>query len=424
MKHSRPNIILLTDSYKLSHSKQYPKNTTKVYSYLESRGGKWENTIFFGLQYYLKEYLQGDVLEQWMIDEAFEFAKAHFGNDTTFNREGWQRLLDKHGGVLPVRIKAVAEGTVIPVKNVLATVENTDDEFPWLTNVLETLLLKVWYPITVATQSREIKIKINESLEKSGDQTGLLFKCHDFSYRGVSSEETAGIGAASHLVNFMGTDTIAGILLLRDYYDGKMTGFSIPASEHSTITSWGKDREVEACRNMLIQYPTGLVACVSDSWNIFYACNDIWGGILRDEVLSRDGTLVIRPDSGDPVIILPTLLDILWDKFGGIVNSKGYKVLDSHVRLIWGDGIDVDSIPIIISAVLSAGYSMDNLAFGAGAGLCQKVNRDTLKFAFKCSYVVVNGKNVDVFKDPITDPGKASKKGRLALVIAIVILHI
>lgn len=413
---SLPNIILMTDSYKLSHAKQYPVGTTKIYSYLESRGGQFDNTVFFGLQYYLGRYLQGITLEQWMIEEADEFCKAHFGNDTTFNRTGWQRLLDKHGGILPVSIKAVPEGTVVPVKNVLATVENTDDEFPWLTNVLETMLLKVWYPITVATQSREAKKLIKAALEKSADDcSGLPFKLHDFGYRGVSSEESAAIGAAAHLVNFMGTDTTYGIMLVRNFYDESMAGFSIPASEHSTMTSWGRENEVEAYRNMLKQYPTGLVACVSDSYNIYDACEKLWGGVLKDEVLARNGTLVIRPDSGEQEEVLPRLLNILWDRFGGTTNTKGYKVLDSHVRLIWGDGININTIPKILDCVMGCGFSTDNLAMGMGGALLQMVNRDTQKFAFKCSMAVINGEEVSVFKDPVDDHGKISKKGRLAL---------
>jgi nicotinamide phosphoribosyltransferase len=411
-----PNIILLTDSYKLTHAPQYPQGTTKVYSYLESRGGAFKSTVFFGLQYYLEKYLKGQILEQWMIDEAAEFCEAHFGNADIFNRAGWQHLLDKHGGTLPVSIRAVPEGTVVHVKNVLATVENTDDEFPWLTNVLETLLLKVWYPITVATLSREAKKMIDAGLEKSADNCdGLPFKLHDFGYRGVSSEESAELGAAAHLVNFMGTDTVAGLLMLRDVYDEPMAGFSIPASEHSTITSWGRDREVDAYRNMLKQYPRGLVACVSDSYNIYDACENLWGDVLKEEVLARDGTLVIRPDSGKHTVVLPKLLNILWDRFGGHVNSKGYKVLDPHVRVIWGDGINIDTIPLILDSVMNAGYSVDNLALGMGGALLQMVNRDTQKFAFKCSMAVIDGEEIDVYKDPIDDHGKISKKGRQAL---------
>ena len=182
------NFILMTDSYKLSHFKQYPEGTTQIYSYMEARGGQFDETVFFGLQIYLKKYLQGKVVKQWMIEDAEDFCTKHFGSKESFNRCGWQRLLDKHKGYLPVSIKAVPEGTVVPVKNVLMTVVNTDDEFPWLTNVLETLLLKVWYPITVATLSREAKKLIKAALEKAADDySGLPFKLHDFGYRGVSS---------------------------------------------------------------------------------------------------------------------------------------------------------------------------------------------------------------------------------------------
>jgi len=252
------NFLLRTDSYKFTHWKQYPPNTTAIYSYLESRGGMFPATVFFGLQYYLKAYVQGPVFTEQDIAQADEFCRQHFGRDL-FNRYGWTRLLQKHGGCLPVRIRAVPEGSVVSNLNVLATIENTDPDFPWLTNYLETLLLKVWYPTTVATLSREIKKIIKGFLVRTGDPALLPFKLHDFGYRGVSSEETAAIGGAAHLVNFMGTDTVAGIILLQDYYHTKsMPGFSIPASEHSTITAWGKEHELDAYRNMLTAYPEGL----------------------------------------------------------------------------------------------------------------------------------------------------------------------
>ncbi len=412
------NFIKLTDSYKLTHWLQYPPGTTKVVSYLESRGGEFEEMVFFGLLPYLKEYLEGTVLSQWMIEDAEEFCGLHYGDKTLFNRVGWQRMLDKHGGRIPVTIRAVPEGTVLPVKNVLAIVENTDPEFPWITNVLETLLLKVWYPCTVATLSREAKKVILAGLEKSGDKSLISCKLHDFGYRGVSSEESAAYGAAAHLVNFMGTDTIAGITLCDEIYGEKMAGYSIPASEHSTITAWGLDHEVDACRNMLLKYPKGLVACVSDSKDIYNCCANIWGGVLKELVLAREGTLVIRPDSGDAVTALPRILNILWDKFGGTVNAKGYKVLDPHVRVIWGDGCNLISIGLMIEAIMAAGFSVDNVAFGMGGGLLQMCHRDSMKFAFKCSYAVVYGVGRDVYKDPIDDHGKMSKRGMLVLVVS------
>lgn len=410
------NIVLQTDSYKITHWKQYPPGTQYVHSYLESRGGQFDNTVFFGLQYYLDRYLRGAVVDGLDVIEARDFCQKHFGNDDVFNMSGWMKLITKHKGWLPIRIRAVAEGTPVATGNVLMTVENTDPEFYWLPNYLETLLLKVWYPTTVATQSREIKRSILEALEKSGDPAGIGFKLHDFGYRGVSSEESAAIGAAAHLLNFMGTDTIPGIDLLENYYGAQnMPGFSIPAAEHSTITSWGKEHEVDAFRNMLDQYPEGLVAVVSDSYNIYDACEKLWGSELRDKVLDRQGVLIVRPDSGDPIQVNLKALEILGEKFGYETNAKGFKVLNPKVRVIQGDGVNYFSIRNILAALLANGWSADNIAFGMGGALLQQLNRDTQKFAFKCSAVTVNGEDRDVWKDPVGDTGKGSKRGRLAL---------
>ena len=413
------NFLLRTDSYKFTHWKQYPPGTERIYSYLESRGGMFPNTVFFGLQYYLKSYLEGPRYTAADIANADEFCRAHFGADL-FNRDGWSNMLARHGGRLPVRIRAVPEGTVVPTHNVLVTIENTDPEFPWLPNYLETLLLKVWYPTTVATLSREIKKIIKGFLERTGDPSLLPFKLHDFGYRGVSSEETAAIGGAAHLINFHGTDTVAGILMLRDFYHQKeMPAFSIPASEHSTMTAWGKDHEDDAYRNMLTAYPTGLVACVSDSYNIYDACEKLWGELLKPDVLARPGTLVIRPDSGDPIQVLTRVFEILGEKFGYETNAKGYRVLPPCVRVIQGDGVNMFTIQNMLYQLSKFhGWSADNLAFGMGGALLQQINRDTQRFAFKCSAAQVNGEWRPVFKDPVTDPGKYSKKGRLALVEA------
>lgn len=409
------NPILRTDSYKLTHYKQYPPNTEGIYSYLESRGGVFPKTVFFGLQYYL-EYLEDQVLSVGEIEEAAEISAKHFGTKDVFNLAGWYKLLERHEGRLPLRIKAVREGTVIDGHNALMTVENTDPEFPWLTNWAESLLLKVWYPTTVATLSYEIKKVIGAALEKTGNPALLPFKLHDFGYRGVSSEESAAIGGAAHLVNFMGTDTFAGIQLLCDYYDADMPGFSIPASEHSTITAWGREREVQAYSNMLDQYPEGLVACVSDSYDIYNAVQNIWGDVLREKVRNRKGTLVIRPDSGDPVTVVEKVLSILGERFGVETNEKGYKVLPSCVRVIQGDGVNYQSIIDIVNNITSKGWSMDNLAFGMGGALLQQLNRDTLKFAFKCSAAKIDGKWQPVYKQPVTDGTKNSKRGRLAVI--------
>lgn len=410
------NLLLMTDSYKLSHYVQYPRGTENVYSYLESRGGRFGQSVFFGLQYLLKKHFEGVVVIRWKINEAEQLAKSHLGDNHTFNRAGWEYIIDAHGGKLPIRIKAAKEGSVIPVKNVLMTVEVTDPNVYWLTNYLETLLVQLWYPITVATQSWHMKGILLDYLRETGDESLIDFKLHDFGFRGVTCIEQAAIGGASHLVNFKGTDTIAGILMAQRYYNSEMPGFSIPASEHSTITSWGKEHESCAMKNMLKQYPTGMVACVSDSFDIYNACENIWGDKLRMEITKREGTLVIRPDSGDPLVVLPRIMNILADKFGTTTNDKGYRVLNPKVRVIQGDGIDFDTMPDILSILRQSGFSADNIAFGSGGGLLQKLNRDTMKFAFKCSSVVVEGEERDVYKQPITDAVKVSKKGRLKLV--------
>jgi nicotinamide phosphoribosyltransferase len=394
--------------------KQYPPGTTGVYSYIESRGGRYDETVFFGLQAFIKEYLCKPITRD-DIELADTILTAH---GEPFNREGWEYILREHGGYLPVVICAVPEGTVVPVKNVLATIENTDPNCFWLTTWLETALLRaIWYPTTVATQSWTIKQLIKDFLEKTGDPSTINFKLHDFGSRGVSSLESAGIGGAAHLVNFMGTDTITGILYAREYYNAGIAGFSIPAAEHSTITSWGRGGEARAYENMLDQFakPGAIVAVVSDSYDIFNAVENIWGTELRDKVKASGGTLVIRPDSGDPVTVNLRLVEILGAKFGYTVNSKGFKVLDPCVRLIQGDGVNELTIRSILGAFMAMGWSADNITFGMGGALLQQVDRDTQKFAMKASSVCVNGTWRDIQKDPITDPGKKSKAGRVKL---------
>lgn len=411
------NLILQTDSYKVTHWRQYPKGTSGVFSFLESRGGQFSEAVFFGLQYLIKRHLLNQVVTAEDIAEAKELFASHFGDATLFNEEGWQYILDKYQGHLPVRIRAVPEGSIIPVSNVMMTVENTDPKVPWLTNYLETLLCQIWYPITVATQSRAMRELLVRYLDETGDVSLVDFKLHDFGYRGSTSDESAGIGGAAHLINFKGTDTLAAISLLRKFYHEDMAGFSIPAAEHSTITSWGEHNEVKAFENMLTAFPKGLVAVVSDSYNVFEACNELWGQQLRDKVLQRDGILVIRPDSGNPPEVVVKVLDILGERFGYTYNPKGYKVLHPKVRVIQGDGITYPMLGTIMENMKANNWSVDNLAFGSGGGLLQKVDRDTMKFAFKASAVKIGGLWDDVFKNPITDPGKKSKKGRLKLTL-------
>ncbi|WP_444937111.1 nicotinate phosphoribosyltransferase [Microbulbifer sp. JMSA004] len=410
------NPILNVDSYKTSHYLQYPEGTQYVSSYIESRGGQFKEAVFFGLQAFIKQYLTTPINAEH-IEEAEELFLAH---GLPFNREGWEYILQEHQGYLPIEIQAVPEGSVIPTRNVLVQVVNTDPKCFWLTSYIETALLRaIWYPTTVATQSREAKKVIQRYLlETAEGLDSLPFKLHDFGARGASSEETAAIGGLAHLVNFQGTDTIAAVLAGRRYYAAPMAGFSIPAAEHSTMTSWGREQEAKAYENMLTQFSGDncLVAVVSDSYDLWSAIENIWGGELKERVENNGGTLVIRPDSGDPVDIVTQTIERLMRIFGATINSKGFRVLPDFIRVIQGDGISLHTIEGILSAMKARKQSAENISFGMGGELLQKVNRDTMRFAMKASAVRVDGLWRDVYKDPATDSGKRSKRGRLALI--------
>jgi len=407
--------ILDTDSYKFSHWKQYPPETTSMFSYLESRGGRYDKTVFFGLQYYLQEYLSKKITRDDVV-EAAAFAKLH---GEPFNEKGWLYIVDELDGKLPIKIRAVTEGAVVPTGNILMSVESTDPKAFWVVSWVETMLVRLWFPITVATQAWHIKKKLKQGLELTSDDPAgeLPFKLHCFGSRGVSSRESAMIGGAAHLVNFMGSDTVAGVWMANKHYDHKMAGFSIPAAEHSTMTMWEKAGEAMAYANMLEQYKDQpIFACVSDSYDIHNAVSNIWGGELKKQVIEYEGTLVVRPDSGDPRSMVLDVLDRLEDAFGSTRNSKGYKVLNHGVRVIQGDGVNEKSIAEIVDAMIDAGYSITNIAFGMGGAGLQRLDRDTQRFAFKCSHAEVGGRSVDVYKDPASDSGKRSKRGLLELV--------
>lgn len=420
----RENRILLTDSYKVSHYKQYPPGSQHLYSYWESRGGLYPETVFFGLQYFVKEFLLKPITPE-EVDYAEERWSKHLGPGI-FNRVGWDRILNEYDGRLPIQIKAVPEGTIVPTRNVMMTVENMDPRLPWLTNYVETLLCELWYPTTVATLSREIKKMIGSYLqETANDLSKLPFMLHDFGFRGTSSVESAGIGGAAHLISFLGTDNAPGFEMAYEFYGEDMAGFSIPAAEHSTITSWGgPEKEIDAFRNMIKQFGghggdgTGFYAVVSDSYNFFEACK-MWGSELIEEVRNAPNMLVVRPDSGTPHVIVVQGLETLDESdrggFGHEVNFKGYKVLDG-VRMIQGDGVDYDEIGRILSAMKARKWSADNIAFGMGGALLQKLNRDTQNFAFKAASIKGDGFERDVFKAPVTDQMKRSKAGRMRLV--------
>lgn len=409
------NIILDTDSYKSSHFLQYPKGTTRLFSYLESRGGKYPQTRFFGLQYILDRYLTTRVTAE-MVEEARALIEAH---GEPFPYEGWMRVVNIHGGRLPLEVRAVPEGTLVPIHNVLLSCTNTDPQLPWLVGWFETMLMRVWYPTTVATQSWHIREIIRAALEKTSDRAAeeLPFKLHDFGSRGVSSRESAGIGGLAHLINFQGSDTLEALRVARNHYGADIAAFSIPAAEHSTITSWGKEHEVDAYRNMITQFsrPSSIYAVVSDSYDLKNAINTLWGEELKAEVIASGGTLVVRPDSGEPPAMVRLAVNALAAKYGTTTNSKGYKVLN-HVRVIQGDGIDEDTIRQILGNLDVDGYSAENVSFGMGGALLQKVDRDTQRFAYKASAGQIDGAYRGIYKDPVTDPGKRSKDGVLDLV--------
>lgn len=409
------NVLLLTDSYKLNHWNQYPKGTQAVYSYFESReGAKFNETVFFGLQYLLKNYLVGKVVTKEKIDQAEAIVNAHLGPGK-FNREGWEYILNEYDGYLPVKIKAVPEGTPVSVSNVLMTVENTDDKCFWLTNYLETLLTHVWYGSTVASLSRECKKMFLWYAEKTATSTDCVaFQLHDFGFRGVSSVESAGLGGAGHLINFMGTDTVAAMTLAMEYYNKEdIPAFSVPATEHSIMTSLGAEGEEELLKQLLDEYPTGIISLVIDSYNYKEFIKKC-GTTFKEQILARDGKVVFRPDSGDPVKVSLEVMALLNKYFGSTPNEKNYAVLNPKVGMLWGDGIDINGIKDILEAFKKNRWSSENIVFGMGGGLLQKVNRDTQRFAFKCSAQKRNGEWVDIWKDPI-DSSKKSKRGRLTL---------
>jgi len=424
----RENLILLADAYKYAHHKLYYPGTTQIYSYLESRGGMFNETIFFGLQYFLKQYLQGKAFTQQDLDEAEGFLLQVFGRDDVFDKSKFQYILDKYDGRLPVKIKAVPEGTAVPTGNVLMTIENTDPECFWLTNFLETLLMQVWYPCTVATLSNQIRKVVAQYFDETASEASkpaIDFVLNDFGFRGVSSVESAKLGGAAHLLNFNGSDNLAGSSMALSHYDAtKVYGMSIPATEHSICTLLGKEGELEVFRHVLRTFPEGTIACVSDSYNIFKACEEYWGEELKAEILNRRGTLVIRPDSGDPIMTLLKIFEILFDKFGYAVNEKGFKVLPPQVRVIQGDGVNYEAIKNIYKALKENGISAENLVLGMGGALLQKIDRDTERFALKCSHATINGREVNVEKSPaemdagghITESFKKSKAGFLKLV--------
>jgi len=417
------NICLLTDSYKITHHYFYPKGTEKIYSYLESRvGAEFNKTIFYGLQYIIKKYLSGQVVTEEKIAQADKLMTTHIGEDI-FNLKDWTYILEEYDGRLPVEIKAVPEGTPVDVGNVLMTVENTDNRCFWLPNYLESLLLQVWYPSTVATLSAEVRKLVNFYLEVTASpKDNLDFMLHDFGYRGASSTESAMLGGSAHLLNFSGTDTISALTIPQNYYnDSNVYGFSVQATEHSVMTSLGSEGEIEQTLNVIKNAKNGILSIVIDSYNyrnfLNQASND--GYELNEAILKflevEENKVVFRPDSGEPVSTTIDCLNILEKGFGSFKTEKGYKIFDSNIGLLWGDGLNYHKIRDILFAMKSHGWAACNIIFGMGGGLHTSVNRDTQRNAFKCSAQLRNGEWFDIYKNPL-DSSKKSKTGRFKLI--------
>jgi nicotinamide phosphoribosyltransferase len=418
------NLILNTDSYKVSHWAQLPPNATALNVYLEARGGPFATSRFFGLQGILIRHLMRPVT--W---ENFEEARAliteHFGSPGAFNERGWKELIEKHGGLAPVEISAVPEGMDVPIHNVLMQVVNTDPAFAWFPTYIETLLQQVWGPTTVATLSAHVHRVFRGALERSSDAADakMPFAIQDFGLRGVPSMESGALLGLANLVNGKGTDTMPALREARMSYGArKVAGYSIPAGEHTEILAWtkadGAHDEEGYLANLFDRFlgPGKTVAAPIDSYSGKYFMEQLIGTRFRERIMNSGGTFVARPDSGDPASVVPWVLSILASRFGTTPNSRGYAVLHPSVRVIFGDGMTFTSIGTTLDAVLRAGFSAENVTFGMGGGLLQKIDRDTQRFAIKGSAVEKDGRWIEMRKESLDDPQKASLAGRLALV--------
>lgn len=414
MSNSFRNMIINTDNYKHCHYPLYPKGTEYISSYIESRGGEFPVTMFVGLQAFIREYLMHPItLED--IDEA-EFTEREQGMH--FNRDNWMGILNDHGGYLPVEIEAVPEGSVLPTKNVLVQVINTDPKYWWATSFFETALLRaVWYPTTVGTISWLAKQQIKLALKQTSDNPEIVRHIlHDYGARGVSSQESAALGGLAHLVNFSQSDTVPGILAAKKYYNAVDPSNSGPNSEHAGFCAWGRDDEVGAMRNMLEIYAdNGVALLLTDTYDHEHAVKNIIGGELKEMVENFPGLVGIRPDSGDVVQVTSDTTEWLMENFGYTTNSKGYKVLPDYLRVVQGDGVRRESLPKVFIEMERRGLGAENAVFGMGGGLLQHCNRDTLEFGMKASAAKVNGQWRETAKSPTGDSMKVSKAGRLAL---------
>lgn len=432
------NPLLLTDFYKIGHPFQYPKDTTLVYANLTPRKSRIEGVnemVFFGLQYFIKEYLITQFNENFfnqpkevVIAEYKRRIQTSLGADLP-TYDHIERLHDL--GYLPVEIKALPEGSKVPMKVPCLTIVNTLPEFYWLTNFLETLLsATIWQACTSATIALEYRKLLNVWAETTGmPQEFVQWQGHDFSFRGMSSLESAVLSGMGHLLSFTGTDTIPAIAAFEEYYNAnaekELIGGSVAATEHSVMCAGSKDGEVATFKRLITDvYPNGIVSIVSDTWDLWKVCTEYLTE-LKEVVLARDGKVVIRPDSGDPVLIIcgnpngkteaerKGVVELLWDIFGGTTTDKGYKLLDSHIGSIYGDSITIKRADEICTNLRNKGFA-SQVVFGIGSYTYQYNTRDTFGTAMKATFVVVDGEGREIFKNPITDDGtKKSATGLL-----------
>jgi nicotinamide phosphoribosyltransferase len=418
------SLILRTDSYKFGHPFAYPEDVQGMSSYGEARVPSHNTIVPFGMQMYLKKYFTKPIKMEH-IEAAEQFAIGHFGRPL-FARKDWEKVVTDYDGFLPLIIRAVPEGTPIPGGTPLYSSTCLDRDLAWMSSGIETSLLRGnWYTTTIATLDRETKKEIKRYWELSGADMSLLpFSLHDFGARGVTCGEQAEVGGAAHLVNFMGSDTVEGILAANFYYKSQMAGFSVAATEHSIECSFGLDYEGE--RQYLIHIltkvaaPGSIVSIVIDGKDVFRCakalCEDPEIKALVIAHGESGGKVVFRPDSGDMLETIPAILKLQEAAFGSVTNSKGFRKIN-YVGIIQGDGVDRQGMAIkaVYGKILSMGFSADNVIFGSGGGLLQSVTRDSLRFAQKASAIFVNGEWVGIAKDPITDPGKKSKEGVMTL---------
>ena len=435
--------ILLTDGYKLDHRRQYPEGTTLVYSNWtprKSRINGVDEVVFFGLQYFIKKYLMEAFdqnffkLPKDLVVKQYARTINHYLGPT--NKVGTDHIEALHElGYLPLEIKALPEGSVVPVKVPMFTIYNTLPAFFWLTNYLETLLsTTVWLPCNSATIALQFRKLLNEYAElTSSDSSFVDWQAHDFSMRGMAGLEAAVLSGAAHLLLFRGTDCIPALQWLEKYYhadaDKEIIGGSVPATEHSVMCMGTQTGEYQTFKRLIKEvYPSGIVSIVSDSWNLWEVLTNYLPR-LKEDILQRDGKVVIRPDSGDPVDILcgnpngktieekKGVIELLWELFGGKKNAKGYLELDAHIGAIYGDSITLDRARTICKRLMEKGFATTNVVLGIGSFTYQYNTRDTFGFAMKATYGEVKEEGRAIFKDPITDDGtKKSAKGLLKVV--------